>query len=741
MADSALLTAAIAYAKQGYSVMPLKPLSKVPLLVSWKDYQKKALSEADLRGFWRDVPDANVGIITGRFSNLAVVDLDGPKAVAALKAQNVALPPTRTFKTPHGWHYVYAYTDKLHQGAAFADGVDCRAEGGYIVAPPSVVWPCTKGSCTIPEAEHPRDYKVLRDIPTVDYADVPALFERVKAQTNGAKPDLGPQPEWVALALLNGAPEGQRNDLASRLAGYFRSINLPQDIALAALKQFADACVPPMHFEELRAVVASVWRYQPSKAVTYQGNILPAPIVDATNERRRVFFWPHDGMTVTVDRLRVTGDGIYCWITVSLAEHGDIYGPVRIDLLSDTKRNAFRLAMRERKEHDWLGVIQHVAKLTIESLDPASDLVDMATYEPKQESPWLVEPFLRRRQPSVFFGDGGEGKSTLALATCLSLTTGHPFIPGVIIQQIGNAYYADFESDIDDVIGVAHDLCKGAGVPFPKERLFYRRFSGALIDHADAILRDIAAHQIDAIGIDSLVASGGMDANESEAARMYFNAIRTFGIASLGVSHVSKGDDAKPFGSIFWWNLARNIWHIQKTQDAGESKFLVAMHHKKANRGALRKSVGLSVTFDNGIVYTTTDIQVDPKLAKGTSVIEQICYVIKEHEAQIADIAVDTGFKADTIRRVLNRYRGSRVQKNLATGGWYAMSGTLRDSVPGQSSLSTAGHRTPLTGGESVLSRAEKTNPERDSPTDEDLIYNDDGELIDRNTGRTVKEF
>ena len=737
-----MLAAAIAYAKQGYSVMPLKPSSKVPLLVSWKDYQKKALTEADIRGFWRETPDANVGIITGRLSNLAVVDLDGPKAVTALKAQNVALPPTRTFKTPHGWHYVYAYTDKLHQGAAFAEGVDVRAEGGYIVAPPSIVWPCTKGACNIPEADHPRDYKVLRDIPTIDYADVPALFERVKAQTNGAKPDLGPQPEWVALALLNGAPEGQRNDLASRLAGYFRSINLPQDIALAALKQFADACVPPMHFEELRAVVASVWRYQPSKAVTYQGNILPAPIVDATNERRRVFFWPQDGMTVTVDRLRVTGDGIYCWITVSMVEHGDIYGPVRIDLLSDTKRNAFRLAMRERKEHDWLGVIQHVAKLTIESLDPASELVDMAAYEPKQESPWLVEPFLRRRQPSVFFGDGGEGKSTLALATCLSLTTGHPFIPGVT-QQIGNAYYADFESDIDDVIGVAHDLCKGAGVAFPKERLFYRRFSGALIDHADAILRDIAAHQIDAIVVDSLVASGGMDANESEAARMYFNAIRTFGIASLGVSHVSKGDDAKPFGSIFWWNLARNIWHIQKTQDAGEAKFLVAMHHKKANRGALRKSVGLSVNFDNGIVYRHADVQADARLAKGTAAIDQIIYALKHGEAQVKDIATETGLPEPTVRKTLARYRDTRVAKNVTTGGWYLPATVSRDSVPSYSATPT-----PLRGGVGV-SRAENTkeNPTgRDSVArlpyakDFDVMYNDDGQLVDVKTGNVVNE-
>src|SRR3990167_261630 len=367
----------------------------------------------------------------------------------------------------------------------------------------------------------------------------------------------------------------------------------------------------------------------------------------------------------------------------------------------------------------------------------------MATYEPKQESPWLVEPFPRRRQPSEFFGDGGEGKSTLALATCLSLTTGHPFIPGVIIQQVGNAYYADFESDIDDVIGVAHDLCKGAGVPFPKERLFYRRFSGALIDHADAILRDIAAHQIDAIGVDSLVASGGMDANESEAARMYFNAIRTFGIASLGVSHVSKGDDAKPFGSIFWWNLARNIWHIQKTQDAGEAKFLVAMHHKKANRGALRKSVGLSVTFDNGIVYRNADVQADAKLAKGTAAIDQIIYALKHGEGQVKDIATETGLSEPTVRKTLARYRDTRVAKNVTTGGWYLPATVSRDSVPSYSATPT-----PLRGGVGV-SRAENTkeNPiDRDSVArlpyaeDADVIYNDAGQIVDINTGRVVKD-
>ena len=63
-----MINEVLAYQKRGMSIIPLKPNDKRPLVASWKDYQKKPLNIGDLRGFWKETPDANVGIVTGSVS-------------------------------------------------------------------------------------------------------------------------------------------------------------------------------------------------------------------------------------------------------------------------------------------------------------------------------------------------------------------------------------------------------------------------------------------------------------------------------------------------------------------------------------------------------------------------------------------------------------------------------------------------------------------------------------------------
>jgi hypothetical protein len=91
---------AVTYLKRGMSVIPLKPQDKRPLLSSWKDYQRKQMGIGDLKGFWKETPEANIGIITGAISGITVVDVDGDDGATALKEANIQLPATYTVKTP-----------------------------------------------------------------------------------------------------------------------------------------------------------------------------------------------------------------------------------------------------------------------------------------------------------------------------------------------------------------------------------------------------------------------------------------------------------------------------------------------------------------------------------------------------------------------------------------------------------------------------------------------------------------
>ena len=129
---------ALGYQKRGMSVIPLKPEDKRPLLSSWKDYQRKHLGIADLKGFWKEAPEANIGIVTGAISGITVVDVDGDEGKESLSKAGIRLPETYTVKTPNGWHYYYKYNNLFKTGAGFLNHVDVRNDAGYVVAPPSI---------------------------------------------------------------------------------------------------------------------------------------------------------------------------------------------------------------------------------------------------------------------------------------------------------------------------------------------------------------------------------------------------------------------------------------------------------------------------------------------------------------------------------------------------------------------------------------------------------------------------
>lgn len=128
------------YARLGLRVFPLAPRSKVPLTPrGFKD----ATDDVDqVRRWWAERPDANIGIACGESSGLFVVDVDGPAGEAALawlEADWGSLPITAEVRTGKGRHvYLRHFPGARNTAGALGEGIDTRGEGGYVVAPPSV---------------------------------------------------------------------------------------------------------------------------------------------------------------------------------------------------------------------------------------------------------------------------------------------------------------------------------------------------------------------------------------------------------------------------------------------------------------------------------------------------------------------------------------------------------------------------------------------------------------------------
>lgn len=151
-ADSPLL-AALAYAAAGWPVLPVhtptqaggcscgqpecRAIGKHARIRDWP--HRASTNVTVITRWWRRWPDANVGVLTG---TIVVLDVDGPDGAQALRELQLAhapLPPTRCATTARGAHlYFCADTHLLSCSAAqLGPGLDVRARGGYVIAPPS----------------------------------------------------------------------------------------------------------------------------------------------------------------------------------------------------------------------------------------------------------------------------------------------------------------------------------------------------------------------------------------------------------------------------------------------------------------------------------------------------------------------------------------------------------------------------------------------------------------------------
>lgn len=246
------VTLAIELAKRGFKVFPLQPGEKTPLKsFKWK---KEASADGDVIRKWAGRwPDANYAIATGEDSGLLVVDLDvkkdsdGIQTLRDLEAQfgdgaprllNLNAPYTLTVRTPSGGlHLYFQHVGGFTNAVSIVGGVDLRTDGGYVVAPGSVIdgKPYEFVSSPLAAAERMPDW----------------LIEQLRG--GGERAGKKPQADTGEIA------KGGRNDALTRFAGKLRRLGKSEAEILEALrKRNAERCVPPLDERELRTIARSI---------------------------------------------------------------------------------------------------------------------------------------------------------------------------------------------------------------------------------------------------------------------------------------------------------------------------------------------------------------------------------------------------------------------------------------------------------------------------------------------------
>ncbi len=233
------LERALLYIDQGWAVFPLVPNSKKPLTKNgFKDATKSAYM---VRKWWTEHPNANIGIATGEVSGIVVVDVDvknGAKGRESLQSLK-SVSPTLTAKTPSGgWHLYYAHEGPLKSRNGVLPGIDFKADGGYVVAPGSVI-----------------------DNNPYEWEDAEAHLGRIADQLIEAFSRRNGSSPAVSKGKII---EGARNSSLASLAGTMRKRGMNSDEILAALKVINDKrCSPPLEDKELETIANSISRYPP----------------------------------------------------------------------------------------------------------------------------------------------------------------------------------------------------------------------------------------------------------------------------------------------------------------------------------------------------------------------------------------------------------------------------------------------------------------------------------------------
>lgn len=274
-APSLMLKAALEYAERRWPVLPIFGSSphgkcncstrncgspgKHPRLLG--GVHSATADAVKIRDLWKIQDQANIAIATGSKSGVVVLDVDprhgGSSSLAKLEADYGTLPSTMKVNTGGGgFHFYFDLGARIIRSSvsALGPGLDVRAEGGYVVAPPSLHASGRRYEWTTPGAYRSSPPKL------------PPWLARKIAEASKPR-NSSVYSTCRPLQFTGKIPEGQRNTTLTQVCGsLFRYITSPAVISRILCSVNEDGCEPPLGQDEVQQIVASIARREISRS-------------------------------------------------------------------------------------------------------------------------------------------------------------------------------------------------------------------------------------------------------------------------------------------------------------------------------------------------------------------------------------------------------------------------------------------------------------------------------------------
>lgn len=251
------------YIEMGYSVIPLRPGNKEPL-IKWQEFTQRKATDAELLE-WFGSGENNIGIVTGGASGFVVVDVDGEDGLVS--ANQLSLESSTIALTGKGRQYFYRPPPMpLRNAVRLLPGIDIRSDGGYVCAPPSI---------------HPNGKRYTWLIgPTAELPDFPStLMNYVTKESTPSISQSSPISGWLSEALKSLA-EGNRNDTFARVVGKLHHSGLDKAAIWSLLLPHARTC--GFTDKELNGVIQSISKYPAEMSASASASSIESFLADSS---------------------------------------------------------------------------------------------------------------------------------------------------------------------------------------------------------------------------------------------------------------------------------------------------------------------------------------------------------------------------------------------------------------------------------------------------------------------------
>jgi hypothetical protein len=304
----------------------------------------------------------------------------------------------------------------------------------------------------------------------------------------------------------------------------------------------------------------------------------------------------------------------------------------------------------------------------------------VSVWEEPEPAPrrFTIEGLIPEGAVTSLFGDGGMGKSYLALYMAVLVCLGLPFTGRTVVK--GRAIYIDGELDKTEFIRRAYKVARGLGLSAPPHGLYYLQLPGPLSD--PGIQREVSGlvRGSDAVltVLDSLTMSTyGADPKDAQAIIRVMKYLETLGTV-LAIDHIGKAapganlSNYTQFGSAFKHHASRSQIQVVKADGGG-----LSLLHKKTNFGVKAAPTNLAMEFEADRVVITPIEATDERMAgieDNLPAMERVCREIARYDdgATLQYVADELSLKLGTVKNYVTVLHKAGRAEPLGDGRWKA---------------------------------------------------------------------